>query len=85
MVVIISHQKSKRSEHQTHYDSLYNALSYLSYYPIPLTKYRIATNKQILLLLLSKQFIQLITVKNLLLYSEYTDVPHYAISPKGME
>jgi len=38
-----------------------------------------------LLLLLSKQFIQLITDKNLLLNSEYNDVPHYAISPKGME
>jgi predicted transcriptional regulator len=85
MVVVISYQKSKRSEHKTHYDSLYDALSYLSYYPIPLTKYRIATNKQILFSLLSNQFIQEVTDKNLLLNSEYNDVPHYVISPKGME
>ncbi|TVP39271.1 hypothetical protein NARC_170011 [Candidatus Nitrosocosmicus arcticus] len=35
--------------------------------------------------LLSNQFIQLVTDKNLLLNREYDDVPHYVISPKGIE
>lgn len=85
MVVKESYHKSKRSEHKTHYDSLYDALTYLSYYPIPLTKYRITTNKQILFSLLSNQFIQVVTDKNLLLNSEYNDIPRDVISPKGME
>ncbi|TVP41483.1 hypothetical protein NARC_30198 [Candidatus Nitrosocosmicus arcticus] len=57
----------------------------MSHYPIPLTKYRITTNKHVLLSLLSNQFIQLVNDKNLLLNSEYDDVPHYIISPKGIE
>ena len=60
-----------------------DSLLYLSHYPIPLTKYRITTNKHVLLSLLSNQFIQLVTDKNLLLNSKYNDVPHYVISPKG--
>lgn len=76
MAVITSYQKSKRSEHKTHYDTLYDALSYLSYYPIPLTKYRIATNGPILFSLLSNQFIKPVTDKKLLLKSEYDNVPH---------
>lgn len=63
----------------------YMILLYLSQYLIPLTKYRITTNKHVLLSLLSNQFIQLVTDKNLLINSEYTDVPHYVISPKGIE
>ena len=78
-------QKSKGKEYKTHYDSLYDVLSYLSQYIIPLTKYRIATNKHILLSLLSNEFICRVTNKDLLLNSDYMDVPHYVISPKGIE
>lgn len=85
MTIIKRDQKLKGNEHKTHYDSLYDVLLYLSDYLIPLTKYRIATNKHTLLSLLSNQFIQLVTDKNLLINSEYTDVPHYVISPKGIE
>jgi hypothetical protein len=85
MHLVIRGQKSKEKEYKTHYDSLYDTLLYLSQCLIPLTKYRITTNKQVLLLLLSKQFIQMVTDKNLLLNSEYNDVPHYVISPKGIE
>jgi hypothetical protein len=85
MTMIIRDQKLKGKEYKTHYDSLYDVLLYLSDYLIPLTKYRIATNKHTLLSLLSNQFIQLVTDKNLLINSEYTDVPHYVISPKGIE
>ena len=53
-----SYQKLKdRKQHNTHYDSLYGALIYLSDYPIPLTKHRISTNKNVLSSLLSKQLI----------------------------
>jgi hypothetical protein len=85
MALVIRGQKSKEKEYKTYYDSLYDTLLYLSQYPIPLTKYRIATNKHVLSSLLSNHFIQLITDKKLLLNSEYTDVPHYVISPKGIE
>jgi hypothetical protein len=85
MALLTNDQKGKGKEYKTHYDSLYDALLYLSQYPIPLTKYRIATNKHILLSLLSNQFIKPVTNKNLLLNSEYDNVPHYVISPKGME
>ena len=60
-------------------------LPYLRDYPIPLIKYRITTNKHVLLLVLSNRFIQIVTDKNLLLNSKYDDVPHYVISPKGIE
>jgi hypothetical protein len=83
--VVIRGQKSKEKEYKTHYDSLYDTLLYLSQYLIPLTKYRITTNKHVLLSLLSNQFIQLVTDKNLLINSKYGDVPHYVISPKGIE
>jgi hypothetical protein len=85
MALIKRDQKSKGKEYKTHYDSLYDVLSYLSQYIIPLTKYRIATNKHILLSLLSNEFIHRVTDKDLLLNSDYIDVPHYVISPKGIE
>ena len=85
MALVTRDQKSKVKEYKTHYDSLYTALSYLSHYPIPLTKYRITTNKHVILSLLTNQFILLVTDKNLLLNSEYDDAPHYVISPKGIE
>ncbi len=85
MALIKRDQKSKGKEYKTHYDSLYDVLSYLSQYIIPLTKYRIATNKHILLSLLSNEFIHRVTNKDLLLNSDYIDVPHYVISPKGIE
>lgn len=86
MALVTKDRRSKeRKEHNTHYDSLYDALSYLSYYPIPLTKYRISTNKNVLSSLLCKQLIKPVINKSLLLNSEYQDVPHYVISPKGIE
>jgi len=85
MALVIRGQKSKEKEYKTHYDSLYDTLLYLSQYLIPLTKYRISTNKHILLSLLSNQFIQMVPNKNLLINSKYNDVPHYVISPKGIE
>ena len=85
MALVTRDRKGKGKGYRTHYDSLYDALLYLSHYPIPLTKYRITTNKHVLLSLLSNQFIQLVTDKNLLLNSEYDDAPHYVISPKGIE
>lgn len=80
MALVTKHQEK---EYKINYDSLYNTLLYLSQYPIPLTKYRITTNKHVLLSLLSNQFIQLVTDKHLLLNSKYDDVPHYVISIKG--
>ena len=89
MAAVIRGQKSKVKEkengHRTHYDCLYDALLYLKNQPIPLTKYRISTNKHTLSSLLSNQFIRPVTNKDLILNSEYTDVPHYAISSKGIE
>ncbi|HEX5187047.1 MAG TPA: hypothetical protein VFV86_09180 [Nitrososphaeraceae archaeon] len=85
MSLVTKHPRSKGNEYKTHYDALYSALLYLSQYPIPLTKYRITTNKHIILSLLENQFIHLVTDKYLLLNSEYNDVPHYVISQKGIE
>jgi hypothetical protein len=85
MALIKRDPKSKGKEYKTHYDSLYDVLSYLSRYTIPLTKYRIASNKHIILSLLSNELIHRVTDKNLLLNSDYIDVPHYVISPKGIE
>ncbi|HKU83523.1 MAG TPA: hypothetical protein VJP58_05735 [Candidatus Nitrosocosmicus sp.] len=89
MAAVIRRQKSKAKEkangYRTHYDCLYDALLYLKNQPIPLTKYRISTNKHTLSSLLSNQLIRPVTNKNLILNSEYTDVPHYAISSKGIE
>ena len=85
MALIKRDPKSKGKEYKTHYDSLYDVLSYLSRYTIPLTKYRIASNKHIILSLLSNELIHRVTDKNLLLNSDYIDVPHYIISPKGIE
>jgi hypothetical protein len=85
VTLVTKHPKSKGKVYNTHYETLYTTLSYLRDYPIPLTKYRITTNKHVLLSLLSNQFIQLVTDKNLLINSKYDDVPHYVISPKGIE
>ena len=75
----------RKKHHNTHYDSLYDILLYLSYYPIPLTKYRISTNKNVLSSLISKQLIHPVHNKDLLINNKYQDVTHYAISPKGIE
>ena len=85
MALVTKHPKSKEREYKTHYDALYTALLYLSQYPIPLTKYRITTNKHIILSLLENRFIHIVTDKYLLLNSENNDVPHYVISPRGIE
>jgi len=89
MAAVIQSQRSKSKVkskgYRTHYDCVYDALLYLKNQPIPLTKYRISTNKHTLTSLLSNQFIKPVTNKNLILNSEYTDVPHYTISPKGIE
>lgn len=85
MTTVVRNQKVKVREYKTRYDSVYDSRLYLKNQPIPLTKYRISTNKHTLSSLLSNQFIKPVTNKNLLLNSEYTNVPHYVISPKGIE
>lgn len=85
MTALVRNQKVRVKEYKTRYDSVYDSLLYLKNQPIPLTKYRISTNKHTLSSLLTNQFIKPVTNKNLILDSEYTDVPHYIISPKGME
>ena len=87
MAVVIRSQKVRVrvNGYRTHYDCVYDALLYLKNQPIPLTKYRISTNKHTISSLLSNQFVKPVTNKNPLLNSEYTDVPHYIISPKGIE
>jgi len=84
-MAVVRNQKVKVKEYKTHYDSVYDSLLYLKNQPIPLTKYRISTNKHTLSSLLSNQFIKPVTNKKLLLNSEYTNVPRYAISPKRIE
>jgi hypothetical protein len=89
MAAVIRSQKSKVKSkargYRTHYDCVYDALLYLRNKPTPLTKYRISTNKHTLSSLLSNQFIKPVTNKDLILNSEYIDVLHYTISPKGIE
>ncbi len=85
MTVVIRSQKVKVKEYRTYYDCVYDALLYLKNQPIPLTKYKISTNKHTLVSLLSNQFIKAVTNKTLILNSEYTDVPHYVISPRGID
>lgn len=85
MTALVRSQKVKVKEYKTRYDSVYDSLLYLKNQPNPLTKYRISTNKHTLSSLLTNQFIKPVTNKNLILNSEYTDIPHYVISPKGME
>jgi predicted transcriptional regulator len=87
MALVLKPQKprDRKKHHNTHYDSLYDILLYLSYYPIPLTKYRISTNKNVLSSLISKQLIHPVHNKDLLINNKYQDVTHYAISPKGIE
>ena len=85
MTAVVRNQKVKVKEYKTHYDSVYGSLLYLKNQPIPLTKYRISTNKHTLSSLLSNEFIKAVTNKNLILNREYMDVPHYVISPKGLE
>ena len=86
MALVTKVQKLKdKKQHNTHYDSLYGALIYLSDYPIPLTKHRISTNKNVLSSLLSKQLINPVINRDLLINSKYDNVPHYVISQKGTE
>ena len=71
--------------YNTRYDAIYDASIYLDRYPIPLTKYRISTNKNILTLLLSKQLISPVKDKDKLINTKCENVTHYAISQKGIE
>ena len=85
MTAVVRNQKVKVKEYKTHYDSVYDSLFDLKNQPIPLTKCLISTNKHTLSSLLSNQFIEPVTNKNLTLIREYMDVPHDLISPKGLE
>ncbi|HKR73914.1 MAG TPA: hypothetical protein VJR94_07360 [Candidatus Nitrosocosmicus sp.] len=85
MSVIISSHKIKIRKHKSYYDSLYDALVYLNNHPIPLTKYRIATNKNVLTILLSCELVKMVTDRNLLSSIDHKEVPHYTISPRGLE
>jgi predicted transcriptional regulator len=86
MALVTKVQKlNDRKQHNTHYDLLYDDLIYLSDYPIPLTRHRISTNKNVLSSLLSKQVINPVINKDLLVNSKYVDVPHYVIFQKGIE
>jgi predicted transcriptional regulator len=88
VALVLKVQKSKdrkKQQHNTHYDAIYDALIYLSHYPIPLTKHRISTNKNVLSSLLSKQFISPVNDKDLLINNRYENVTHYSISQKGIE
>ncbi|MDQ2686036.1 MAG: hypothetical protein M3Y25_09380 [Thermoproteota archaeon] len=85
MSVAIRSQKSKIKKHKSYYDSLYDALVYLNDHPIPLTKYRIASNKNVIFLLFSYRLITMVTDRNLLSSIDHNEVPHYTISPKGIE
>jgi hypothetical protein len=86
MALVTKVQKlNDRKQHNTHYDLLYDDLIYLSDYPIPLTRHRISTNKNVLLSLLCKQLINPVINKDLLVNSKYVDVPHYVIFQKGIE
>ncbi len=82
---MIRSKKSKIRKHKSYYDSLYDALVYLNHHPIPLTKYRITSNKHILLLLLSYRLVIMVTDRNLLSSINHNEVPHYTISPEGVE
>lgn len=75
----------KKQQHNTRYDAIYDALIYLNRYPIPLTKHRISTNKNVLSLLLSKQLISPVKGKDKLINTKYESVTHYVISQKGIE
>ena len=85
MSVIIRGQKAKTKKHKIYYDSLYDALVYLNNHHIPLTKYRIATNKNVLSFLFSYELVTMVTDRNLLSSIDHNEVPHYTISPKGVE
>ena len=86
MTLLLRDHRTKQNKiFNTHYDSLYVALLYLSQYPIPLTKHRISTNRNVLNSLLSKDLIKPVINKNLLINREYANVTHYVISPKGVE
>ncbi len=85
MTTVVRNQKVKVKEYKTRYDSVYDSLLYLKNQPISLTKYRISINKHTLSSLLLNQFIKPVTNKNLLLHREYTNVPHYVTSSKGIE
>jgi predicted transcriptional regulator len=85
MSMIIRSQKTKIKKHNCYYDSLYDALIYLNNHPIPLTKYRITTNKSVLSSLFSYELITMVTDRNMLSSIDHNEAPHYTISPKGVE
>lgn len=87
MALVLKVQKSnnRKKLHNTHYDAIYDALIYLSRYPIPLTKHRISTNKNVLSSLLSKQLVTPVSNKDLLVNNKYENVTHYVIFQKGTE
>lgn len=86
MALVTKELRTKdKKDYNTHYDSLYYTLMYLSQYPIPLTKHRISTNRKVLFSLLSKQLIKPVVDKDFLINSGYEDITHYVISMKGIE
>lgn len=86
MILVTKELRTKdKKYYNTLYDSLYYTLIYLSQYPIPLTKHRISTNRNVLFSLLSKQLIKPVVDKDFLINSGYEDITHYVISMKGME
>jgi predicted transcriptional regulator len=85
LVLKVQKAKDRNKQHNTHYDAIYDVLIYLSRYPIPLTKHRISTNKNVLSSLLSKQLISPVRDKDLLVNDKYENVTHYIISQKGTE
>lgn len=84
-LVIKGNNRKTNKGYNTHYDSIYYTLIHLSQYPIPLTKHRISTNRNVLFSLLSKQLIKPVVDKDFLIKSEYENIPHYIISMKGIE
>jgi predicted transcriptional regulator len=85
LVTKIQKQRDRKKQHKTHYDSIYDALLYLWQCPIPLTIYRISTNRNVLSTLLTKELIYQVNKRDLLVNSKYENVMHYVISPKGIE
>jgi predicted transcriptional regulator len=84
-LVIKGNNRKTNKGYNTHYDSIYYTLIYLSQYPVPLTKHRISTNRNVLFSLLSKQLIKQVVDKDFPIKSEYENIPHYVISMKGIE
>lgn len=85
MSLKISGYKIKLEKNKSHYDSIYDSLVYLNNHTLPLTKYRITTNRHVLSSLLSCELVTIVTDKYLLSRMEHNEVPHYTISPRGLE